>query len=378
MKKAHNNTHKGRMKRTSRIYLKNLNKGKEEKLKHFFILITTVVNYFVEMFWSDRNFSKEFATKEITDRAVKKYQITARLSQALAKQAKEIVRSQHKKPKTQQTMPTFRNISLNLDSRFWTLEKFNGSFDWALKLTSGFPKLIIPFNNTKHSLKFINDGWVFSKSIRIGMNKKGIWIDLIFEKEKLPLKENGNILGLDLGFRNLFATSDKELIGTELKAQIVKSGKRRKSFHYFIDTEINRIIKTMDFSNVKTLVLEELKNVKRGNRCFKYHKSFHIHTTRKKFSRRVNRLLSFWHYARATERLQMICEEQGIGLVFKDPYKTSQRCPSCGKIDRKNRNGEIFKCINCEYKEHADIVGALNLKSLQLAGVYSLRSLQSQ
>ncbi|PKP55174.1 MAG: hypothetical protein CVT89_09225 [Candidatus Altiarchaeales archaeon HGW-Altiarchaeales-2] len=113
------------------------------------------------MFWSDRTFGKELATKEITDCAVKKYQITARLSQALAKQAKEIILSQHKKSKTQQTMPIFRNISLNLDSRFWTLEKFNGSFDWALKLTPGFPKLIIPFNNTKHSLKFINDGGCF-------------------------------------------------------------------------------------------------------------------------------------------------------------------------------------------------------------------------
>lgn len=46
-----------------------------------------------------------------------------------------------------------------------------------------------------------------------------------------------------------------------------------------------------------------------------------------------------------------------------DPAYTSQRCPVCGNTTKDNRpnHGEIFKCTNCEYTEHADIVGAINI-----------------
>lgn len=60
----------------------------------------------------------------------------------------------------------------------------------------------------------------------------------------------------------------------------------------------------------------------------------------------------------------------------KDSYRTSQRCPYCGKWDRKNRNTDKFRCIFCGFEENADIVGAMNLKVLGLAGVNILRSLQ--
>ena len=65
-------------------------------------------------------------------------------------------------------------------------------------------------------------------------------------------------------------------------------------------------------------------------------------------------------------------------LKFKAPWKTSQHCPLCGKIASENRKADRFKCIACGFEEHADIVGAMNLKVLELAGVYSLRSLKSK
>ncbi|MEM4204915.1 MAG: zinc ribbon domain-containing protein, partial [Candidatus Methanomethylicaceae archaeon] len=78
------------------------------------------------------------------------------------------------------------------------------------------------------------------------------------------------------------------------------------------------------------------------------------------------------------QRIRQRCEEEGIRLEFKSPYKTSQRCPLCGNIDRKNRRADRFICTCCGFEEHADIVGAMNLKALGLAGAYSLRSLQTR
>lgn len=209
MIKRYKRKNSGFMRRNSRIYLTMLNRGKAEKLYSLASNYANVVRYFVEMFWSIKDFSNELPDKTITDRAVKRFAITARLSQLAAKQAKEMVNSQRKRSNRKKRMPRFKKISINLDSRFFTLTRFNGYFDWALKFSSGLPSVIVPFNNTKHT------------------------------------------------------------------------------------------------------------------------------------------------------------------------FKTSQRCPICGNIDRRNRNADKFKCTNCAFEENADIVGAMNLKALGLAGVHSLRLLQT-
>jgi len=353
------------MRRVSRIYFTKINIGKLKKLKAFLLSYSQIVNYYIAMFWASKDFSNQLANKVITDRAVDRFNITARLSQAASAQAKEIVNSQRKKSENKRTMPVFKNIVANLDSRFFELSAFKGSFDYALTFMSGLPKnVVIPFNKTKHTNTLINNGWTLSKSIRLGLKKNRLFLDLIYEKPRTILRKTGEVLGVDLGYRVPLATSDRQLIGVELKDKIQKIGKRRKSYHHYVETEVNRYVKQIDLSKVKTMAIERLKNVKKNKRG--------------KFSRKVNRLLSMWQYAKVTKKLEQRCEEEGVLLKFKAPWKTSQHCPLCGKIDNKSRKGDKFKCTGCGFEEHADIVGALNLKALELAGVYSLRSLKSK
>ena len=51
------------------------------------------------------------------------------------------------------------------------------------------------------------------------------------------------------------------------------------------------------------------------------------------------------------------------GQVIKiDPKYTSQRCPKCGHVSKKNRISQaLFKCTACGYAENADLVGAKNI-----------------
>jgi putative transposase len=44
-----------------------------------------------------------------------------------------------------------------------------------------------------------------------------------------------------------------------------------------------------------------------------------------------------------------------------NPAYTSQMCPSCGHIDKKNRSGTKFNCRSCGRLSHADVIGAINL-----------------
>jgi IS605 OrfB family transposase len=350
------------MRRTSRIYLTAANPGKVAALRAFLLLYVNIVNYFIAFFWTTKNFSAALAERVTTGRAVKRFGITARLAQCAARQAKEIVRSQ--KERRVKKMPLMRRKVATLDSRFVTIETFAGvAFDLALRFASGLPKITLPIHSTAHLNRLLCQGWRMGNSIRLGMDERGVWIELILEKGKPPLREEGKIIGIDRGLRKAFVTSDGQEIGTELKELIKHKGKRSKTSYHHVKTEIFRALKQLQLDGVKAIVLEDLRYIKRGKRGT--------------FSRQVNRLLSFWSTARAVEWLKYRSEELGIRLIFVSPYKTSQRCSTCGKIDSKNRKGEKFECVRCGHEDCADHNAAENLEFLGLAGIYSFRLLQT-
>ena len=95
------------------------------------------------------------------------------------------------------------------------------------------------------------------------------------------------------------------------------------------------------------------------------------------FSRKHNKRLSHQLYAKTTQWLEQHCEELGVSIEYKSPYKTSQYCRLCGKWDKRNRKGEKFECVHCGHIENADYNASKNLELLGLARAYSLRSLPS-
>lgn len=364
MIKKHKRVRSGWMRRTSKLYLKGLNSGKEETIETFLNLYQNSLNYTISRLWSEQDIkSSALLDKAFTDAVSERFDITARLAQCVGKQAKEVTTSQREKSKRKQRQPKVKSHTAHLDSRFITIEEFKGEghFDMVINTSSGLPKMVIPFNWTSHTNKFRNDGWLLGNSIRLGYDSKGVFIDLIFEKAKPPIKTNGNVVGIDRGYNIMLDVSDGQRIGDGLKATIKKGGKRRKSYHHFIETELNRYFNKFDTSNIKLIALENLKNVKANKRG--------------KFSRNINRLLSFWLYAKVGKRLEQLCEEQGIMLSLKSPSYTSQCCSVCGNIDRRNRKGEKFLCLSCGFSDNADHNASKNLESLGLAGVYSLRLL---
>ena len=180
MIKAHKRKNSGSMRRASRVYLTHANAGKVAALKASLLLYVNVVNYFIERFWSMKDFTAALADKVITGRAVNRFKITARLAQCAAKQAKEIVRSQ--KDRKVKTMPLLRRKVATIDNRFVKIEEFKGeAFDLGLSFGSGMPKITIPINQTAHMNHFWGQGWQIGPTIRLGMNKRGLWIELIFE-----------------------------------------------------------------------------------------------------------------------------------------------------------------------------------------------------
>jgi putative transposase len=49
-------------------------------------------------------------------------------------------------------------------------------------------------------------------------------------------------------------------------------------------------------------------------------------------------------------------------LLVVPPHNTSRTCPPCKYISEDNRKTQAqFKCVSCGYKNHADVVGAINI-----------------
>jgi len=54
------------------------------------------------------------------------------------------------------------------------------------------------------------------------------------------------------------------------------------------------------------------------------------------------------------EKIVWLAAKSGKPVIKVNPKHSSQECPSCGHIDKKNREGEKFICVECNYTEHAD------------------------
>ena len=93
MRKAHKRPHL--MRRSSRIFLHNLNTGKIQVLRTFLHQCHDVTQYFVDLFWQRQDFTADLADLPTVHRGCERFGITTRLSQALAKQAKELCRAAH-------------------------------------------------------------------------------------------------------------------------------------------------------------------------------------------------------------------------------------------------------------------------------------------
>lgn len=61
-------------------------------------------------------------------------------------------------------------------------------------------------------------------------------------------------------------------------------------------------------------------------------------------------------------QLEYKLEWNGGMLVAVPPQYTSQTCPCCGHVAKANRKTQAqFECVDCGYKNNADVVGAMNI-----------------
>lgn len=341
------------MLRKTSCALKFATESKCNKISALFVEHERYVNALIELLWDKRRLYKnhKYLDKPIID-SIQTW-LSARMKQNIGKRVLEIMRSQTNKD-GRDFKPVFKGNSIELDERFGDLQKSENSFDMWLHLQSFGDKIIldIPLKRHKHFLKFSD--WTRKKSMRLRRLGEKFYVDFFFESSDLPKKNSGEIVAFDLGINKLICTSRGEVLGVELKSKIKKLHRRKqKSKNWFqtiveIKNYIGNVVNKFDISSVAVLVREDLTGLtaKRNGK--------NNSTTRK--------LLSFWMRSLFDLRLANKCELNRVKQVFVEPRNTSIECPKCHCIDKRNRRGESFQCVQCGHAGDADLnIAPLNI-----------------
>src|ERR1700690_108562 len=149
--------------RKSTFFLNFANTGKELELRKVMDEAKRGTNLFIGVLWSQQKFTGKFCHLKTET------WISARLQQALGKQALQIVKSQRKREA--KSKPEFSGKSIQLDSRFVTFLHVENSFDFWFKISSlgNGIKLSIPCRKHRHFNQLVLDGWKLKGSTRLGL-----------------------------------------------------------------------------------------------------------------------------------------------------------------------------------------------------------------
>ena len=143
--------------------------------------------------------------------------------------------------------------------------------------------------------------------------------------------------------RRQFATKRKQL-GKLKKPQAIKRISHKEN-DWMNDQNHKISREVVNFAlenNVSIIKLEQLANIRATTRT----------------SRKNNKSLHNWSFYRLQNYIIYKAQLVGIQVEVVNPAYTSQKCPSCGANNKaKDR---LYKC-SCGYKQHRDIVGAINI-----------------
>jgi IS605 OrfB family transposase len=198
------------------------------------------------------------------------------------------------------------------------------------------------------------------------VRNKQFWIRLVYETENPPLKEKGEVIGIDRGLHHLATTSNGHFFSSRairkvqrrylynrktLQAKGTPSSRRRlktisgkeKRFSQDVNHQVTKKLANLD--NVKIFVLEELKGIRNKRR-----------------GKKLNKRIGSWPFHQFGFFLTYKAEMLGKKVEYVDPRYTSQKCSCCKTIDKKSRKKSKYNCVNCCFELHADWNAAINIR----------------
>ncbi len=349
--------------RSVKCSLKFLTHSKNQELQTIKLEYTMVVNKYINLFWLC-NIKKFQLKKEVLNEVVT--WLSQRMKQQAAREAIDMIASAvqvAKERKKSPLMPVHHGKRMQLSSAICSLVKVKTTteFDMWLQFRSvgSAIKLDIPIKLHRQFHKWNIKGKLLGSFVITDT-----YVQFSFGIETGTKKEITNCLGIDTGINCLASLSNGEQIGIEIK-QLIENIKRKrygnkghKRAIVTLQSYISRTAKLIAKSDVSLIVVENLKNITKNTKI------------RGRLNKSMRSSISKWNVGYWFDRLEQKCEENRISFRRVSPYYTSQTCNICGSVDRKNRQNEKFKCLECNHQANADINAAKNILDRFFTGKY--------
>lgn len=280
---------------------------------------------------------------------------------AIAKLQRTIVKLENAKPEIRDySLDLYGNclkIDLNSPNKMLkTWITFNASVKQGIAKKSlaqdDFRKPIaIPFTPTKIFKRWRS--MAHKEPTAVQFTKNGV-MKVIFTI-KTVIKSRGETEGCDIGMSNVWSLSSECSEESNNHAKTLSNiltmmfrrqkgttafRKLQRQRVNFTNWNINQLRKTLD--GIKTLHIEGIQGMKKANDVRKH-----------------------WSYAEILNKIQRLCEEQGIKVVKVCPRFTSQRCNKCGWVHDQNRKDKVFTCTKCKHNDDSDMNAAKNIKQMK-------------
>jgi transposase len=321
-----------------------------------------VVNFFIEKFWPTPPRKSELL-KPIVDSPTT--WLSARLRKVAAREAIDMIRSFVERDGDEAKQPAHKGERMHVLLTIASLAapKKASEFDaWLqLRCLGENLKLDIPIKFHDH----YNEWSAAGKRLESYIITRE-YVQFAFEIETGPKRTSGGVVGVDTGIKALASTSDGQQFGTDIEDHIDRinrcqhgsNGQRRA--RRALRQRMDEVVKQM-FAALGPLwlvVVEKLKNLNYKTK------------QRRRLCKSMRRSIGAWAWRYWLGRIERECEHRRSVFRSVPAYYTSQTCPACGLVDRRNRDGEVFLCRACGHTDNADINAAKNILSRFLTGPY--------
>ena len=220
-------------------------------------------------------------------------------------------------------------------------------------------KTAIPLKKNKLFNKWNQKGKLCSSAI---LTDK--YIQFSFEVEE-GKKTEGSMIGVDAGAKHLLTDDDGNHYGSEIWSLLQKLKRKKRLSNAWwrcreeIKEYIDKTCKQLPFWAIRLLVLEDNRKIKNKSKL------------KGRLSKNIRSVLTGWSISRINDRVERLCEENGVSLRRVPAWYNSTTCPDCGHSEKGNRaSQEEFICVDCGCLHNADKVGAMNSLARFALGTY--------
>lgn len=257
--------------------------------------------------------------------------------------------------------------------------------DQQIKLTLRRDKHLI-FNFQLQPTVMITQANVVRIEVKSG------FANIVYRVEEPPLKQNGQVMGIDLGVINTATTvkedgeariyTGRSLLSTQryfykeigkVQSIVTKqskgekqwsrhlsklSRKRTRQVKQVLHAQTKAIANDCVASNVNVVAVGDLCNIRKLRSDTKNPEKF----TKARNYGQNNQEIYAWRFDQFTATLEYKLKREGILLVRVNEKATSKTCSRCGTIRKRNRKTRgLYICSQCGAVMNADINGATNI-----------------